>query len=185
MKGKAAIECDPRIARHLKGQAAMEYLMTYGWAILLLVIVLGVLFASGIFTPSQFVREECSFTPDLTCLSAQLIDSGPETTLILRVKNNFGYPIKLNKITYTTEDLRVSGKKEWQLDLSKKLNQGETYDIVFSFRGSERPGEGEIKKITAMLSYYTCANEINPLCKEDPGYRHSISGKIVGKVLYK
>ncbi|MGB9719457.1 MAG: hypothetical protein ACPL06_02595 [Candidatus Anstonellales archaeon] len=169
----------------MKGQAAMEYLMTYGWAILLLVIVLSVLFASGIFTPSQFVREECSFTPDLTCLSAQLIDSGAETTLVLRIKNNFGYPIKLDQITYTTQDLRVSGEKAWKLDLSKKLNQGETYDITFTFRGNEKPSENEIKKINLLLTYYTCANEINPLCAEDPSYGHSISGKIVAKVLYR
>ncbi|MEM2948307.1 MAG: hypothetical protein QXY05_02255 [Candidatus Anstonellales archaeon] len=169
----------------MKGQAAMEYLMTYGWAILLLVIVLSVLFASGIFTPSQFVREECSFTPDLTCVAAQLIDSGAETTLIVRVKNNFGYPIKLDKITYKTQDLRVDGEKEWRLDLSKRLNQGETYDITFSFRGSRRPSEGEIKKISSLLTYYTCANEINPTCAEDPGYAHSLSGKIVARVLYK
>lgn len=169
----------------MKGQAAMEYLMTYGWAILLLVIVLSVLFASGIFTPSQFVREECSFTPDLTCLSAQLIDSGAETTLIVRVKNNFGYPIKFDQITYTTQDFRVSGKEEWKLDLSKKLNQGETYDIRFDFKGSWRPSEGEIERINAILAYHTCANEINPTCLEDPGYGHKISGKIVAKVLYK
>mgnify|MGYP007094571481 CR=1 FL=1 len=169
----------------MKGQAAMEYLMTYGWAILLLVVVLSVLFASGIFTPAQFVREECSFTPDLTCVSAQLIDSGGETLLVVRVKNNFGYTIKLDNIVYTTKDLRVSGKKEWKLSLSKKLSQGETYDIVFSFRGSERPADGEIKRIEASVYYYTCANEVNPLCREDPSYGHSISGKIVGKVLYK
>lgn len=34
-----------------RGQSAMEYLMTYGWAILVIVLVLAVLFYLGVFTP--------------------------------------------------------------------------------------------------------------------------------------
>jgi hypothetical protein len=37
---------------HKKGQGAMEYLMTYGWAILVVVIVGVVLWQMGIFSPS-------------------------------------------------------------------------------------------------------------------------------------
>ncbi len=39
---------------HLKIQSAMEYLMTYGWAILVIAVVLGVLYSLGIFSPSNF-----------------------------------------------------------------------------------------------------------------------------------
>jgi hypothetical protein len=35
-------------------QAAMEYLMTYGWAILIIAVVLGVLFQLGVFSTSSF-----------------------------------------------------------------------------------------------------------------------------------
>ncbi len=35
-------------------QSAMEYLMTYGWAILVIAVVLGVLYSLGIFSPSNF-----------------------------------------------------------------------------------------------------------------------------------
>ncbi len=37
-----------------KLQSAMEYLMTYGWAILVIAVVLGVLYSLGIFSPSNF-----------------------------------------------------------------------------------------------------------------------------------
>ncbi len=37
-----------------KLQSAMEYLMTYGWAILVIAVVLGVLYFLGIFSPSNF-----------------------------------------------------------------------------------------------------------------------------------
>ncbi len=39
---------------HQKAQSAMEYLMTYGWAILIIAVVLGALFQLGIFNASNF-----------------------------------------------------------------------------------------------------------------------------------
>ncbi len=44
------------IVRHMRSrlQSAMEYLMTYGWAILVIAVVLGVLYSLGIFSPSNF-----------------------------------------------------------------------------------------------------------------------------------
>ncbi len=41
----------------LKPQSAMEYLMTYGWAILIIAVVLGALFSLGIFNPSFLAPE--------------------------------------------------------------------------------------------------------------------------------
>jgi hypothetical protein len=38
----------------VKIQSAMEYLMTYGWAILIIAVVLGVLFQLGVFSSSSF-----------------------------------------------------------------------------------------------------------------------------------
>ena len=38
----------------MKSQAAMEYLMTYGWAILVIAVVLAALYSLGIFNPNTF-----------------------------------------------------------------------------------------------------------------------------------
>ena len=40
--------------RELKSQSAMEYLMTYGWAILIIAVVLSVLFQLGVFSSGNF-----------------------------------------------------------------------------------------------------------------------------------
>lgn len=40
-----------------KGQAAMEFLMTYGWAILAAIIAIGVLAYFGVFSPGRFVQD--------------------------------------------------------------------------------------------------------------------------------
>src|SRR3990172_5496316 len=42
-----------------KGQGAMEYLMTYGWALLVIVVVGGALFALGVLNPSTYTQKRC------------------------------------------------------------------------------------------------------------------------------
>jgi hypothetical protein len=50
-----------------KGQAAMEFLMTYGWAILAAVIVIGVLAYFGVFSPSTYVQNQCTLSAPMGC----------------------------------------------------------------------------------------------------------------------
>ena len=38
----------------MRTQSAMEYLMTYGWAILIIAVVLGALFQLGVFNATNF-----------------------------------------------------------------------------------------------------------------------------------
>ncbi len=52
-----------------KAQSAMEYLMTYGWAILIIAIVLGALFSLGVFSGSSFVGTTCIAAAGYTCSS--------------------------------------------------------------------------------------------------------------------
>lgn len=43
-----------------RGQAAMEYLMTYGWSILIVLIAVAALFYFGVLDPEQFkTKPEC------------------------------------------------------------------------------------------------------------------------------
>ncbi|MEM3781390.1 MAG: hypothetical protein QXT43_00305 [Candidatus Micrarchaeaceae archaeon] len=42
-----------------RAQSAMEYLMTYGWAILIIAVVLGALFSLGVFSSSSFLGTAC------------------------------------------------------------------------------------------------------------------------------
>jgi hypothetical protein len=43
-----------------KAQAAMEYLMTYGWAILIVIIVAAALYALGVFDPSTWTGDRAT-----------------------------------------------------------------------------------------------------------------------------
>jgi hypothetical protein len=57
-----------------KSQSAMEYLMTYGWAILIIAVVLGVLFQLGVFSGS-------ALTPKAAPGSCQLVRFGGQVSL--------------------------------------------------------------------------------------------------------
>ncbi len=67
-----------RHARAGKAQSAMEYLMTYGWAILIIAVVLGILYFLGVFnsTPLPLV---CLQNPPFLCSNPQLNSDGALT----------------------------------------------------------------------------------------------------------
>ena len=44
----------------MKGQGAIEYLMTYGWALLVIVVVGAALYASGVLNPASYTSSRCT-----------------------------------------------------------------------------------------------------------------------------
>jgi hypothetical protein len=91
-----------------KGQAAMEYLMTYGWAILVIVIVLAALLYLGVFNVGQRVPEQCNLPVGIMCTSAKLTP----TNLDLKLKNGHGVKINICGIycddTQTAEQIMTA-----------------------------------------------------------------------------
>lgn len=63
-----------------KGQTAMEYLMTYGWAILIIIVVVAALYAMGVFSTKGSVV--CS-----PCFSYFAFVDYSQTAGTLRVRN--------------------------------------------------------------------------------------------------
>ncbi len=60
----------------IKAQSAMEYLMTYGWAILIVAVVLGALYSLGIFNGANFLGGTCVAGPGYLCSNPLLDSSG-------------------------------------------------------------------------------------------------------------
>ena len=66
-----------------KSQSAMEYLMTYGWSILVIAVVLGALFQLGIFSSSSFSSSTgCISATGYLCQSPTLSTNGLLTAQI-------------------------------------------------------------------------------------------------------
>lgn len=50
-----------------RGQAAMEFLMTYGWAILVVLVVIGALAYFGVLSPQKLLPDKCTLPPGMLC----------------------------------------------------------------------------------------------------------------------
>ena len=74
-----------------KSQAALEFIMTYGWAILIVLVAIGALAYFGVLSPDRFFPQMCSFPAGISCLdfSYSIINDVP--TLKFAVKNNLGW----------------------------------------------------------------------------------------------
>ena len=77
----------------LKSQAALEFLMTYGWAIMVVLIVIGVLAYLDVLSPEKFIPERC-IIPGLTCVSHK-VESNKITMFVV---NNLGRTITVDSV---------------------------------------------------------------------------------------
>lgn len=84
-----------RMAR--KGQAAMEFLMTYGWAILAAIVVIAVL--AIYFRPSTLVSGSTFVTAPFYAVS----QSVTTTQVQLEVKNNGGQDVNVTSFALTVK----------------------------------------------------------------------------------
>ena len=82
-----------------RSQSALEYMMTYGWAILIIVIVAVILYSMGIFNPSSSISTTITGFSSTPVSSVIFTDNGG---LSLSVQNSVGYPIEITNITATT-----------------------------------------------------------------------------------
>jgi hypothetical protein len=53
--------------RNMKIQSSMESLMTYGWALAIIVVILFAIFSLGLLSPTQQVSTECTPTTGFSC----------------------------------------------------------------------------------------------------------------------
>lgn len=67
-----------------KGQAAMEFLMTYGWAILVVLIAIGALAYFGVLNPSRFLPNSCTISNQFACETGDFQANSTGVTIIMR-----------------------------------------------------------------------------------------------------
>jgi hypothetical protein len=86
--------------RKRRGQVALEYLTTYGFALLAMLLTIGAISYLGFFNPNVLRANECSFPSGIGCEDYQISDgSGPAVEVIL--SNQYG--VNITVTTLTTE----------------------------------------------------------------------------------
>ena len=82
----------------MKGQTALEYLITYGWAILVILVVLAVLWYYGIFNPARWAGESVTEGSAFKIVDKNLVSSG---TLTLSLGNKVGTTVSITSLNVT------------------------------------------------------------------------------------
>ena len=89
-----------------KGQAAMEFLMTYGWAILVVIAAIAALAYFGVLDPARLLPERCQFPAGMDCIDKANIQT---TQLDLALRNNVGFPIDITNASVTMTGFTCTG----------------------------------------------------------------------------
>ena len=107
-----------------RAQAAMEFLMTYGWAILVVLIAIGALAYFGVLNPDRFLPEKCvlSTGSGLYCDDYSAIDN----QVTIRVKNILTESVVINYI-----DLNVTGIQCTEFAPALTITADNTGDILY------------------------------------------------------
>ena len=79
-----------------KAQAAMEFLMTYGWAILVVLVVIGALAYFGVLNPTRLLPPKCTFPTGINCRDFVVSDSGESITV--KLINGMGRDIYIRSL---------------------------------------------------------------------------------------
>jgi hypothetical protein len=157
-----------------KSQAALEFLTTYAWAFLAIMLTMGALYYFGVFDFSKFLPEKCILTSQLECL-AFVMDTNE---IRIKLVNNLGE-------TVTVENMVIEDNGEPQLDCTTKpatplapITGWKTGDeMEFLFQGCSGGGLIKKERLDAKVTLTYFAEATTP-----PQPRHTVTGRIQGRV---
>jgi hypothetical protein len=130
--------------RSKKGQAALEFLLTYSWAILVVIVIIGALAYFGVLNPENFIPEMCTFAAGFACTDYVYDDAAENLTI--RVTNGLGRGIELQEMNFTSESV-TGGICTGTALPDDIMGNGDTRDIVFdtcAVSGSLNKLRGEV-----------------------------------------
>ncbi|MDD5317850.1 MAG: hypothetical protein PHF51_03925 [Candidatus ainarchaeum sp.] len=99
-RAQAAAEPHSAATRRQRGQTAIEFLTTYGWALVLMLAAIAALIALGVLNPGAMAPEACSFPSGFTCYQFLIADNG---TLVLDIGQATGKDVALTGIACSAE----------------------------------------------------------------------------------
>jgi len=122
-----------------RSQAAMEFLMTYGWAILVVLAAIVALAYFGVLNPARFIPETCTLpsTSGLACLDFGLAPSSASLFIV----NGGGRDLVIENMTLG------DCSNTYGFALPDGVNH------LFNITGCSFGSVGEKRKLTLSISY--------------------------------
>jgi hypothetical protein len=143
-----------------KGQASLEYLMTYGWAILIMSVAVIVLWQMGAFTPPATPSGTTGFSQVYPVdQKASSIDGNITITLL----NDAGVKVRLKEVNITMgQPVKNCGHWPSTVGFTKDLHAGESYTVSISLSGcSSYITKGVYYRADTMIVYQNLASNID------------------------
>ncbi len=108
----------------------MEYLTTYGWAFLVILVAIGALAYFGLLSPSRWVPDKCDLGRQLECVDYEVVasDSSNDGKVGLYVKNNFGKTIKVTGASVR----RDAGTLSATMSTSVVIGPGDSKEVIIA-----------------------------------------------------
>ena len=131
-----------------KGQTAVEYLMTYGWAILIILIVAGVLAYYGIFAPAGFLGPSASGFSQVYILSPW--DFKANGNLTIQLENRVGTSINITRIYG-----QVGTTSEMSSDIYEVIPAGGKSGFIEVSFSTLTGTSGETYQLDLWIEFYT------------------------------
>ncbi len=155
--------------RREKGQVALEFLTTYGWVLLIVLIGIGTLAYFGLLNPSQFLPDKCWFGPQLVCDDYSLRTSGSETNASFLFRNNFAKAIRIIAVDSLEEDkpLVSCNPLPLEIGLGKKANLTCTLGVALP--------QGDKNSVSLVITFRRNDSAIAPL--------HNVTGELFTTVI--
>lgn len=159
-----------------KAQAALEFLTTYAWAFIVILVTIGSLYYFGVFDFSRFVPEQCQFSPQIACVDFTIAAN----RVSAKFSNTLGESINITsaEITSDAQDPITceSPIKAYPLQPTHlEWRSGIALDINFTSCQGGGLIAGERMDAKIRFVYHAIASP-----SKTP---HSIQGKISGQVI--
>ena len=82
-----------------KAQASVEFLFTYGWAIMAITIVIGALVYFNVLNPDRYLNQFCDIGAQFDCVQFAVFENG---SIILYLRNNHRVDVQIHNISYSS-----------------------------------------------------------------------------------
>ncbi len=145
-----------------KAQAAMEFLMTYGWAILVVLIAIGALAYFGVLSPEKFLPEKCVIATGSGLFCNEFTSSASGNTVTLRIQNILTESAWVDSVTldspacsYSAADTQIAADSttDFSLACAGGLTSGQKIkgSITVAFDVGTAAGDGLAKSTTGQI----------------------------------
>ncbi len=152
-----------------KAQAALEFLTTYGWAFLVILIMIGTLAYFGVLSPSKVLPNRCTFGAEFQCVDYVIASNA----FRIRLKNGVGEAVVVDSVAASTES-STSYTCTGQPTLPSNWKAGEIVEFAWTTCSGGGLSSGSKGKVLTSITYHSAASTST--------YAKNISGEVYATV---